>query len=278
MIKDFANKLDYNIPIPLKNMVMGILTGETKEPISLKGQPMYATGFPLLIYSHGEVPNFKVNDIPLIPTSDLNVAGQIGNVPVTFSLQGVFGLLGIILHPTAAYYLFHKPGIHFLNTWESHEKASPIDSQPLYTNLSRTNELDERVALLLDYITELQQNQLPPIPWLDNAVAKIFETGGVIEQSKLAEQAGISLRHFRRVFKKIIGLSPKYYCKVIQLNTVFELLNTDNTEKLYHLALDCGYYDQSHFIRDFTNFINTSPESFLNGNHSYLKTYLGRPS
>tara|TARA_A100000171_G_C2140545_1_gene155525 strand:- start:13376 stop:14212 length:837 start_codon:yes stop_codon:yes gene_type:complete len=276
MIKDFANRLDYNIPSHLKRMVMGILTGETKEPISLSGQPMYATGFPLLVYSQGEVPHFRVNDTPLIPESNLNVAGQIGNIPITFSLKGIFGLTGIILHPTAAYYLFHKPGIHFLNTWESHEKASPIDSQPLYNNLSQTNEVNTRVALLLDFITELQKNQLPAIPWLDRALDKIFETGGIIEQSKIAEQAGVSLRHFRRVFKKVVGLSPKYYCKVIQLNTVFELLNTSNTEKLHHLALDCGYYDQSHFIRDFNNFIKTSPENFLNGKYSYLKTYLGR--
>lgn len=73
-------------------------------------------------------------------------------------------------------------------------------------------------------------------------------------------------------------MPPKYYCKVIQINTFFELLNSPAKEKLHHLALDCGYYDQSHFIRDFIKFIGESPEKFLNGNHAYIKTYLGRHS
>jgi len=278
MIKDFAKRIAYDIPDQLKTLVMGIIMGETNKPVILSGQPMYATGFPILVYSYGTVPQFKVNHEPLVPTSKLNVAGQISHVPVTFSLNGIFGLLGVVLHPTATYYLFHKPGTHFLNTWRSFEALTTLDSLALLQKLSQRDKLLARVELLIEAINALCKNRLPPIEWLDEAIAKILETGGMIEQSTLAEQSNICLRHFRRVFKKVIGLSPKYYCKVIQINTIFELLNTSATEKLHHLALDCGYYDQSHFIRDFNNFIGASPENFLNGRHSYLRTYLGKLS
>jgi len=73
--------------------------------------------------------------------------------------------------------------------------------------------------------------------------------------------SGVCERHFRRIFKKVIGVAPKYFCKVIQLNTVFDMLSTSATEKLHHLALDCGYYDQSHFINDFNRLIGESPEN-----------------
>ena len=70
-------------------------------------------------------------------------------------------------------------------------------------------------------------------------------------------------------------MSPKYFCKVIQINFNFELLRTSNTEKLHHLALDCGYYDQAHFINDFNRFIGESPTKFLRGQHGFVKSYSG---
>ena len=92
----------------------------------------------------------------------------------------------------------------------------------------------------------------------------------------MSDQAEISLRHFRRKFKEIIGVSPKYFCKIIQLNTVFEMLNSSDIEKTHHLALDCGYFDQAHFIRDFKKMIGSSPRKFLEGNYSFVKEYMGR--
>ena len=42
---------------------------------------------------------------------------------------------------------------------------------------------------------------------------------------------------------------------------------------MHLLALDCGYYDQSHFINDFNKLIGNTPENFLQGNQTYLKNY-----
>tara|TARA_R110002050_G_scaffold92566_3_gene193741 strand:- start:36235 stop:37074 length:840 start_codon:yes stop_codon:yes gene_type:complete len=276
VVKDFAKKLDYDIPPELQGSVLGVIVGKSYKSVALTGQPMYATGFPLLIFSQGFIPEFKIDNLKLSPKSKLNIGGQIYNATVKFSVNGILDNLGIILHPTATYYLFHKPGSYFLNRWKALGAESPIDCSQLIYKLSEDIDQEQRISLLLDYLGELLKDRLAPIDWLDQAIANIFKTNGIIQQSTLAEQAGISLRHFRRVFKNVVGMPPKYYCKVIQINTVFELLNTSATDKLHHLALDCGYYDQAHFIKDFNKFIGASPENFLSGRHAYVKTYLGR--
>ncbi|MDX1364337.1 MAG: helix-turn-helix domain-containing protein [Arenibacter latericius] len=278
MVKDFAKKLDYDIPAELRNSVLGVIVGKSYKPVTLTGQPMYATGFPLLVFSQGVIPQFQINENELIPESPLNIAGQIYNASVTFSSDGIMDNLGLVLYPTAIYYLFHKPGSYYLNRWKDLVSESPIEGRLLYKKLIKNSDQEHRILLLLDYLKGLNKNRLEPIDWLDRAIASILQSNGIIQQSILAEQAGVSMRHFRRVFKNIIGMPPKYYCKVIQINTVFHLMNSSASDKLHHLALDCGYYDQAHFIKDFNKFIGASPENFLNGHHAYVKSYLGRSS
>lgn len=128
----------------------------------------------------------------------------------------------------------------------------------------------------MGFLCILSNSKLPHINWLDATLAEIFGRNGIVSQTELLDKIRMGPRHFRRRFKEIIGVSPKYYCKVVQLNAIFDLLKIRETEKLHHLALDCGYYDQSHFINDFNRLIGESPEKFLNGEHAFVKTYLGQ--
>src|SRR5690606_4774085 len=167
-------------------------------------------------------------------------------------------------------------GDYFLNGSISFDEVFPLDSDNLLRKLSHCEILQERADLLMGFLSNLEKNKLPPINWLDTSLATIFGRNGKISQAELLEKIGLGTRHFRRKFKEIIGVPPKYYCKVVQLNTIFELLRNSEAEKLHHLALDCGYYDQAHFINDFNRLIGESPEKFLHGKHAFVKTYLGQ--
>ncbi|MGM1054247.1 MAG: helix-turn-helix domain-containing protein [Bacteroidota bacterium] len=275
MIKKFAHILEHKIPDDLKCFVVAFILGESKEKVSLS-IPMYATGFPVLINISGDLPTFFINGEIYEYKSRLVLAGQIYRANISFKINGVFEQIGVILHPTTPYYLFHKPGIHLINKWTRLVDVNNENVKELEDSLSKCKSDVEQIELILGYLTGLLPKRLPEIPWLDQSLIRIFEKNGKIDQSDLITRSGVSERHFRRIFKKVIGVSPKYFCKVIQLNTVFDLLNNSVFDKLHHLALDCGYYDQSHFINDFNKLIGESPEKFLNGNHAYIKTYMGR--
>ena len=275
MIKSFAAKIDYKVPQELQQYVIAIIQGESESIIDVT-YPVFPTGFPLMINIYNDIPTLHINNQIIHPNSRLQVAGQIYNAEVKIEIKGVFGQIGLVLYPSAPYYLFHKMGDSFLNRWCDLEKTSPICIKELHSNLSDCQIPIDRVSILLEFIKLLHNNRLPEIEWLDKALLKIYSLGGKISQENLADHSKVSLRHFRRKFKEVIGVSPKYFCKVIQLNAVFELLSVNDTEKLHHLAIDCGYYDQAHFINDFKKLIGESPVNFLNGKHSYVKTYLGR--
>ncbi len=274
-MKNFAKKLDIDIPQELQPYVVCIILGESDSIVNAT-YPVHPTGFPLLINSFSDLPLLHIDGQTHRPQSRLNIAGQVFNAHIELEFKGKLGQIGLVLYPTAPYYLFHKKGDHFLNKTISLDKVSPLDSDSLLRELSKCATPKERADLLMGFLCILSNSKLPHINWLDATLAEIFGRNGIVSQTELLDKIRMGPRHFRRRFKEIIGVSPKYYCKVVQLNAIFDLLKIRETEKLHHLALDCGYYDQSHFINDFNRLIGESPEKFLNGEHAFVKTYLGQ--
>lgn len=275
MIRSHTKKLICSIPETLKNHVVSVIVGES-DPGVHEFLPVYANGFPVVIFVYEDIPILHFKSSKLFPDSRLVVAGQIKDEDVQMEIKGNFGQIGVILNPTSTYYLFHKSGKYFCNRWKNFMEASPLPVQNLVNDLVKGKGIEEHISQLFQILEHLHQCKLPSIAWLDTSVQSILQNDGMISQKELAQKANISIRQFRRKFNKVIGVSPKYFSKLIQLNTTIELLQSSNFEKLKYLALDCGYYDQAHFTNDFKKFIGTSPKDFLNGEHEFIHTYLGR--
>ncbi|MDT7827139.1 AraC family transcriptional regulator [Pricia sp. S334] len=275
IIKNFSNKLDFKIPESLREYVVCAIHGQSDSEIQIT-YPVHPNGFPLLINIYGDMPTLHIGGKMIHPKSRLILAGQVRAKNLEIEMDGVFGQIGFVLRPTTPYYLFQKCGSYFLNRWRSVENIVPNDSDRLEKTLDSTGEVMARLDIMLEFLNKLSLKAHPRHKWLDRTLKIILHTDGRVSQNKLAEIVGFSLRHFRRRFKEVIGVSPKYYCKVIQMNTFFEIFKSSDETKLNTMALDCGYYDQAHFNRDFNSLIGDSPRKFLNGDHSFAKDYLGR--
>lgn len=108
------------------------------------------------------------------------------------------------------------------------------------------------------------------------AARKINKEKGNIVIKTLANAFGLSERHFRRTFKKELGISPKKYAKIIQLNNALDALNTDDESLNLDLVHEGGYYDQAHFIRRFKQLLGKTPCEFLDEPDDFVETYLLR--
>ncbi len=80
---------------------------------------------------------------------------------------------------------------------------------------------------------------------------------------ELTKEIPMTDRHFRRYFRREMGFSPKKYQRFVKFSKAFHLLQTGRFKKLTHLAHSCGYYDQSAFVREFKQFVDTTPTEFL---------------
>lgn len=70
----------------------------------------------------------------------------------------------------------------------------------------------------------------------------------------VARETGWSERRFSQVFREEVGLSPKVWCRVRRFQRAVRLLHAGADVPWAELALDCGFYDQSHFANEFRAF------------------------
>jgi AraC-like DNA-binding protein len=71
---------------------------------------------------------------------------------------------------------------------------------------------------------------------------------------QVARSTGLSERRFSQVFREEVGLSPKVWCRIQRFQRAVRLLHSGADVPWAELALDCGFYDQSHFANEFRAF------------------------
>ncbi|APR82443.1 Transcriptional regulator, AraC family protein [Minicystis rosea] len=75
----------------------------------------------------------------------------------------------------------------------------------------------------------------------------------------LAKVAGVSLRTLHRSFEKYIGVGPKWIIRRSRVHEAAERVATGAPVVWAALALELGYHDQAHLIRDFKAQIGFTP-------------------
>ncbi|MHA7839329.1 MAG: helix-turn-helix domain-containing protein, partial [bacterium] len=118
----------------------------------------------------------------------------------------------------------------------------------------------------------------PEVPQVEAIVRDIATARGNVSVSELARRHGLSTRAMRREFLEVVGIPPKHYAKIVQMNAVVGALQADDPQTLSSLAMEHGYFDQSHFIRDFKRLVGSSPSAFLRSRSAFLRTFLGQAS
>ena len=70
----------------------------------------------------------------------------------------------------------------------------------------------------------------------------------------VAQRTGWSERRFSQVFREEVGLSPKVWCRIQRFQRAVQQLHAGGEVPWAELALNCGFYDQSHFANEFRAF------------------------
>jgi AraC-like DNA-binding protein len=81
--------------------------------------------------------------------------------------------------------------------------------------------------------------------------------------AEVRAEAGLSHRRFVQLFRDAVGLTPKLYCRIRRFQEVLQRVAAGRAIEWTGLALDCGYYDQAHFARDFRAFSGLNPSTYL---------------
>ena len=192
--------------------------------------------------------------------------------------QGSIKQISIEFTPTGFYRLFHKHGCKFTDNPPA--DFSIIGAQILEDQLENcprnVNNIQE---VFEDYLLSIIPNALPKISLIDTVI-EFMQTDilGKRSVNNLCEKVGVHQKYLLRLFKKIIGISPKQYYKTLQWNTIMSIINQNKEESLTRIALECGFYDHPSFTKEFKKFMGVSPSKFINNDVQLAELALKRKS
>lgn len=127
---------------------------------------------------------------------------------------------------------------------------------------------EARLAALEVGLTERLPDEGPPRVVL-YGVEELGKGGGAARLAEVAEAAGLSQRRFIELFRRHVGMGPKVYQRVQRFQRAVRLAHAGRRVRWSELALECGYYDQSHFVRDFREFSGMTPGEYAAQARSY---------
>ena len=183
--------------------------------------------------------------------------------PVVFADTTHASYVGVRFRPGVAGTLFGMPACELTDQRPDLRDVWPqID--PLMDGLAGVSDASARTKILSAEIARrlLAARSLPPDSVVA-AAARIAARRGRVSIGTLASQLGVSRQHLARTFAQHVGLSPKMLARIVRARGVVDVVRETTDVDWVSLALDAGYYDQSHLIADIRELTGLSPGSWL---------------
>lgn len=250
---------EYKPPIELASWIklFWVFENRSNEPVP---ETIVADGFPELII-HFRSPFAEVDRAgQFLKQPAVVVCGQLTRPLVLHSSLDA-GMIGIRFQPSGM--------APFLSTPMQSLTDARVPAEDLFVGIDQL--IDEitdasndaqRVAACNRFLIRSIDFDRDNI-CIRRALDRIMHTRGRISVESLATLTGTSRRNLELAFQKEVGTSPKMYCRITRFRHLFDAVSDDPSVKWVQMALDSGFFDQAHLIRDFRRFAGDSPTSFL---------------
>jgi AraC-like DNA-binding protein len=138
------------------------------------------------------------------------------------------------------------------------------DGRNLRERLLEAGSPSERFRLVESALLQRLRRARPGHPAARAAVDAFGAGDHDVRVADVATLVGLSPRRFVQVFTSEVGLSPKLYARLQRFHRAkARIAALGEPPSWSGFAVDCGYFDQSHMIRDFVGFSGISPGSYL---------------
>lgn len=108
-------------------------------------------------------------------------------------------------------------------------------------------------------IGKLKNNEQP----IDEIGKMILENPQGFNLESIARRACLSHRQFEKRFVQQIGITPKHFSRICRFYQAYELKEHQPKLDWLSIAVQTGYSDYQHLVKDFKEFAGTSPNIFI---------------
>ncbi|PWT72396.1 MAG: hypothetical protein C5B59_15850 [Bacteroidetes bacterium] len=189
--------------------------------------------------------------------SDSHLMGQRSKVYYA-SLKGPLFLMGVRFKPAGLSAFTKLPAANLLNGLVEAEQVFDSSIRNWKERLLACACDEDRFLLLEELMLALCKTK--PDQWnqVNAMIGQFRQQSAQYSIEQVCARMQVNYKKLERVFHQYAGYSPKQYSSLIRFNHAIRKISKGN-DSLTSTGLDCGYYDQSHFIKDCIRFTGTTP-------------------
>jgi AraC-like DNA-binding protein len=217
-----------------------------------------------------EVPPGREASITLLPHPCVNVVLDRGRLTVhgvgrdrfTYPFRGVGGVFGIKFRPGGFLPFLGRPVSDITDTVLPAEQLWGPAASALAERMAAARDADRLVELVEGFLRERWPPPDPQVELVQRIVAALLHDRTIARVDDVTEMFNINPRTLQRMFQRYVGVSPKWVLRRYRLHEAAAVLAQERHRPWAEVAAELGYFDQSHFIRDFTAAIGMTPLAY----------------
>ncbi|MBL0423066.1 AraC family transcriptional regulator [Ramlibacter sp. AW1] len=184
--------------------------------------------------------------------------------PVLLSMTGNLSGLSVTLQPGAAFMLFGIPAHELAEKVVAWDDLVAAAHRGLCGLVREPSGDDERARILCAALQRMTRDTGGEERRKATRAAALLRSYGHARSMRVVAAAvGISERRLQQIFRSQLGLSPAAWRRLMRVHECLRLLRLPGPKQWTELALETGFYDQSHLINEFQALCGLTPGQFL---------------
>lgn len=178
--------------------------------------------------------------------------------------SGDSGVITVSFHPLGACNFFRFPLLEIENANINLRDIENSSISLVEEQLCISRTLDERISIIEQFmLSRFSAVSFDDLKSVKEGLRLINDSKGQIDISSLSRSLFLTEKSLLRKFSSIIGKTPKQYSRIVRFQQIMRSLSEYGNSSLTQIAIDNGYFDQAHFIRDFKALSGYTPKDFL---------------
>jgi AraC-like DNA-binding protein len=216
------------------------------------------------------LPRGRSESVTLLPHPCVNLIFDGGPVAIagvgrerfTYPYTGTGRVFGVKFRPGAFRPFYGGPVVELTDQMVPLTTLWGAAAEEFAAELTAAPELADLVAVAERHLRAHWPEPDPEIDTVKRIVSALLYDRTITRVDDVSTRFGIPSRTLQRLFERYVGVSPKWVLRRYRVHEAAARLAEGTSGTWAEVAAELGYFDQSHFIRDFTRAVGITPVAY----------------